>query len=483
MARKNNKRKRILCQKIGKFLSTIWIIVSLIFFILLSQIHILPSKYMLILFCVYSVITLILLILMLYSKIPLKTKISSEIFSIIFLSILLLICSYLYKTIDFMGNIKDKKYQIENYYIVVLKESPYSTLDQLNNKKIGIYNSILDTHEESIERLESKLSFQKKQYEDILKLGEDLLDENIDAIYVNASFLSIIQDDDALFEENTKILETIEIQIDNEIVKKDIDVTKESFNLYISGIDVYGNIASVSRSDVNIIITVNPITHKILLTSIPRDYYVRLHNTTGYRDKLTHAGIYGVDMSIATIEDLLDIDINYYARVNFTTLESLVDAIGGIDVYSDYDFKTIHGNYVYHKGINHLNGKEALSFSRERYAFKDGDRQRGKNQQAVITAIINKALSSKTMITKYTNILNSLQNSFQTNMGSNKIYDLVHMQLDKMPSWTIESISLDGVGKSEYTYSYSSGRLYVMEPDLNTVSFAKNKIDTIMSEK
>lgn len=438
---------------------------------------------MLILFCVYSVITLILLILMLYSKIPLKTKISSEIFSIIFLSILLLICSYLYKTIDFMGNIKDKKYQIENYYIVVLKESPYSTLDQLNNKKIGIYNSILDTHEESIERLESKLSFQKKQYEDILKLGEDLLDENIDAIYVNASFLSIIQDDDALFEENTKILETIEIQIDNEIVKKDIDVTKESFNLYISGIDVYGNIASVSRSDVNIIITVNPITHKILLTSIPRDYYVRLHNTTGYRDKLTHAGIYGVDMSIATIEDLLDIDINYYARVNFTTLESLVDAIGGIDVYSDYDFKTIHGNYVYHKGINHLNGKEALSFSRERYAFKDGDRQRGKNQQAVITAIINKALSSKTMITKYTNILNSLQNSFQTNMGSNKIYDLVHMQLDKMPSWTIESISLDGVGKSEYTYSYSSGRLYVMEPDLNTVSFAKNKIDTIMSEK
>ncbi len=480
MARKNKKRKKIICQKIGKFLSIVWIIISLVFFILLSQIHILPSKYMMILLGIYAVITLVVLILMLNPNIRLKTKTSSEIFSTIFLSIILLICSYLYKTIDFMGNIKDKKYQIENYYVIVLNNSSYQNVDDLDGKKIGIYQSTLDTHDESLVKLKSKISYSQKQYQDILNLGEDLLEENIDAIYVNASFLSIIQEDDETFEGKTKIIDTIEIKISNETVKKDINVTKEAFNLYISGIDVYGNIASVSRSDVNIIVTVNPVTHQILLTSIPRDYYVKLHGTTGYRDKLTHAGIYGVDMSIATIEDLLEIDINYYARVNFTTLEKLVDAIGGIDVYSDYDFTTIHGNYHYNKGINHLNGKEALSFSRERYAFTAGDRQRGKNQQAVITAIINKALSSKTMITKYTSILNSLQNSFQTNMGSDKIYDLVNMQLNKMPSWNITSISLDGTGKSAYTYSYSSGKLYVMEPDLDTVEMAKNKINEMM---
>ena len=437
MARKSKKRKIKTCQKIGKFLSILWIIISLVFFILLLQIHILPSKYVMILLGIYAAITLIVLILMLTPTIHLKAKIGGEIFSTCFLIILLLGCFYLYKTIDFMGNIKDKKYQIENYYVVVLNDSGFQTIQELNGKKIGIYTNTLDTYEESLKRLQAEIMYQNKQYQDILNMWKDLLNKNIDEA---------------------------------------IDVKKESFNLYISGIDIYGNIASVSRSDVNIIITVNPIAHKILLTSIPRDYYVQLHGTTGCRDKLTHAGIYGVDMSISTIEDLLGIDINYYARVNFTTLENLVDAIDGIDVYSDYDFTTIHGNYEYHKGINHLNGKEALSFSRERYAFADGDRQRGKNQQAVITAIINKALSSKTMITKYTNILNLLQDSFQTNMSSDKIYDLVHMQLDQMPSWSIESISLDGTGKSEYTYSYSGGKLYVMEPDLDTVINAQNKI-------
>ena len=482
MARKSNKRKRMICQKIGKILSVAWIIISLAFFIMLSQIHILPGKYMMILLGIYAFITLIVFVLMLNPKINLKTKMSSEIFSTIFLGILLLVCSYLYKTIDFMGNIKDKKYQIENYYVIVLENSHYEKIKDLKEKEIGIYASTLDTQKESLQLLEKKITYQEKTYKDMIALSEDLMAEKIDAIYINASYLSIISDYDETFESKIKIIETIEIKIKNETVKKDLDVTKESFNLYISGIDVYGNIASVSRSDVNMIVTVNPITHKILLTSIPRDYYVRLHGTTGYRDKLTHAGIYGVDMSIATIEDLLEIDINYYARVNFTTLVDLVDAIGGIDVYSDYQFVTIHGGYEYQKGINHLNGAQALSFSRERYAFATGDIQRGKNQQAVIKAIINKALSSKTMITKYTSILNSIQDSFQTNMGSNKIYDLVNMQLDKMPSWTIETISLGGTGKSEYTYSYTGGRSYVMEPDWDTVNDAQEKIKNIMQE-
>ncbi len=481
MAKKNKRKQMILHQRIGKVFSLLLVIVTVIFFGMIFSMNILPIKYMTILLGIYAPIVIILVLLMLMKKLKLKIKIPCEIISVILVFILFLGISYLNKTMNFIGKIKDKKYQTENYYVVVLENSQYQDLNSLKNKTIGIHTSTLDSQEDAFNDFNKKLSYNGKDYTDFMKLGNDLINKNIDAMFINGSYLSILQDEDETFGSKMKILEIIEIKIKNETIKKDIDVTKEPFNLYISGIDIYGNITSVSRSDVNIIVTVNPVTHQILLTSIPRDYYVRLHGTTGYRDKLTHAGIYGVDMSISTLEDLLDIDINYYARVNFTTLIKLVDAIGGVDVYSDYTFTSHHGNFKFNVGMNHMNGEQALGFTRERYAFKDGDRQRGKNQQKVITAIINKALSSKTLITKYTNILDSLQSSFQTNLGSNKIYSLVNMQLDKMPSWEITSISLDGTGKSEYTYSYSGGKLYVMEPDLSTVEDAKEKIKEIMN--
>ena len=220
------------------------------------------------------------------------------------------------------------------------------------------------------------------------------------------------------FENDVRILDTISIKIESNVKVKDADVTKESFNIYISGNDIYGNILSVSRSDVNIIATVNPNTHKILLTTVPRDFYVQLHGTSGYRDKLTHAGVYGIDMSVSTMEDLLDLDINYYMRVNFTSLMKLVDAIGGVDVESDYSFRAASGE-SFVKGINHMNGKQALAFSRERKAFSDGDRQRGKNQQKVIIAILNKTLSSTTLITSYTDILDFLNHIHIILLGHN----------------------------------------------------------------
>ena len=483
MAKKASKKKVVLHSRIGKVLSVLLLIVSAVFFGMIFSMNVLPIKYMGILLGIYIPIVSILVLLMLIKKLKLKIKIPCEVISIIIIFILFLGISYLNKTMNFMVKIKERNYQTENYYVVVLENSDYNILDSLKDKTIGIHTSALDSYEEALNNLNQKLSYKDIEYDDFIEMGNDLIDKKIDAIFINGSYLSILQDEDETFDSKMKIIETIEIKVKNETVKKDIDVTKEPFNLYISGIDIYGNITSVSRSDVNIIVTVNTVTHQILLTSIPRDYYVRLHGTTGYRDKLTHAGIYGVDMSITTLEDLLDIDINYYARVNFTTLIELVDAIGGVDVYSDYSFTSLHGNYKFNVGMNYMNGEQALGFTRERYAFKDGDRQRGKNQQKVITAIINKALSSKTLITKYINILDSLQSSFQTNLGSNKIYSLVNMQLDKMPSWEITSISLDGTGKSEYTYSYSGGKLYVMEPDLSTVNSAKEKIKEVMGNQ
>lgn len=350
MATKSIKKKRIICQKIGKIFSLFIRGISLAFFGMLFKMSVLPTKYMSILLAIYIPIYLILILFMLYKKLKLKIKIPCEVISFFLIILLGFGVFYMYQTMNFMGNIKTKKYQIENYYVVTLKDSDYESLKNLKQKKIGIYNSSLESQKEAISLLKKKLSFEEKNYKDIMKLKDDLLNKKIDAMYINGSYLSIIQDEDNKFESKTKIINTIEIKIENETVKKDINVTKEPFNIYISGIDVFGNISSVSRSDVNIVVTVNPTTHKILLTSIPRDYYVQLHGTTGYKDKLTHAGIYGVDMSISTIEDLLDIDINYYARVNFTTLIELVDAIGGIDVYSDYEFTSLHGHYLFKKG-------------------------------------------------------------------------------------------------------------------------------------
>lgn len=479
MAKKKSKQNKIIIQRIGMVLIILLLAISAIFLGMLLRVNVLPPKYLTIVLLVYLPIVILLLLFMAFTNIKVKIKIGAEVISTILIIFTGFISFYLYKTIDFMGNIKAKDYQVENYYIVVLNDSSYQNLEQLKNQKIGIHMSNLESQKDAVTLLNKKISYKKEEYNDFMELGEDLLDKKVDALYMNGSYLSMLQDENEKFDQNVKLLETIEIQVKNETVKKDTDVTKDAFNIYISGIDIYGNISSVSRSDVNIIVTINPVTHKILLTSIPRDYYVQLHGTTGYRDKLTHAGIYGVDMSVTTLEDLLDIDINYYARVNFTTLIELVDAVGGVTVNSDYNFTAISGERFV-KGENFLNGTKALAFARERHAFVDGDRQRGKNQQKIITAILNKALSSKTLITKYTNILSSLQNSFQTNMDSNKIYNLVNMQLDQMPSWDIESINLDGSGRSEYTYSYSGQRLYVMEPDISSVNSAKEKIKGIM---
>ena len=199
-----------------------------------------------------------------------------------------------------------------------------------------------------------------------------------------------------------------------------ITISKDSFALYISGIDQWGSVSTVrGRSDVNIVAIVNPKIHKVLLINTPRDYYVQLHGKTGLKDKLTHAGVYGIDMSLNTLEDLYDINIDYYLRVNFDTLVKLVDVIGGIEVYSDKTFISSHQrDWKIKEGMNKMDGKQALAYSRERYAYKEGDRHRGKNQQDVITAIIKKASSSKVILTKYNSILDTLEGSFQTNISN-----------------------------------------------------------------
>lgn len=474
--RKKNKKLNLF----SKLTFIIYLLISIVTLGIVVTLKILPIKYMLVGLSIYGLTTLISGILLMNKKIKKQIKIVANIICILFIIIFCLVFNYLNKTLNFMDKILAKEYQLEEYYVLVLESSGYENLNQVTNLQIGIYDGD-DNYKKALDELDKKISFKEKKYKNYVEAATALLEKKEEVILMNASYKTILDEQLIEFGENVRILDTITVKIKNESTVENVDVTKESFNIYISGIDIYGDISLVSRSDVNMIATINPTTHEILLTSIPRDFYVQLHGTTGYKDKLTHAGLYGINMSVTTLEDLFEINIDYYVRVNFTTLINLVDAIGGINVYSDLSFTALtDSSCKYVKGNNQLTGKCALAFSRERYAYQEGDRHRVQNQQNVLTAILNKTLSSKTLITKYTSILESLGSSFQTNMPKDKIYSLVNMQLDEMPSWNVESISVNGSDSYNYTYSYSASKLYVMEPNMKTVATATSKIKGVL---
>ena len=291
-----------------------------------------------------------------------------------------------------------------------------------------------------------------------------MLNGQIGAIIFNEAYREMITSTYPEFTEQTRVLDTKSIKTKVNISKNSKKVTKEPFTVYITGIDTFGEISKTSRSDVNIIATVNPSTHKILLVSTPRDSYIELApleiGTSNAYDKLTHAGIYGVTESIATLENLYNIKIDYYVRVNFTGFEQIVDALGGITVESDYAFQSVDGDW-FNEGTNYLNGWQALEFARERHAFSDGDFQRGRNQMKVIQAIIKKAMSPE-ILTNYTQLLDSVAGCMETSMTRTEIGDLVKMQLSDGGDWDVESYTVLGYIDNRVTYSYGAAPLSVV---------------------
>ena len=248
------------------------------------------------------------------------------------------------------------------------------------------------------------------------------------------------------------------------------------------------------RSDVNMVVTVNPRTHRILLTSFPRDYEVELSNHNGATDKLTHTGMYGIKVGEDAVSQLTGVKMNYYVKVNFTTIQKFIDAIGGVTVNSDVDFTSevweggdsegdkVVSRHHFVKGENHLDGQLALAFARERHAFEDGDNQRIKNQQAVFQAILEKMSSSTTLLNKYNSILGAVGDYMRTNMSEKEIQSIVKMQLDEMPSWYVEKYDAKGYDSYKTTYSGGSQELYVMEPDEDSLATARANIKTVMQD-
>ena len=467
------KKKKVF--KGGKVLSIILLISTLIMFGLIIYANLLPSKFLIVILAPFILIDGLLCLILRKTK---KRK-APIIFFIIMLLIKTIISYYLLSTIGFLSGFKNYDYKTEKYQLVVLKNSSFETIKDLDEKYIGYVDADFQGLDDALKKIDKKITFEKEKYDDIEKLADGLFNKEVSAILLEESQYNILGEERGEFLTLTNTIDTIEIKIKVKVEKDNLDILNKPFTIYITGNDTYGNITGVSRSDVNMLVTINVAQGKVLFTNIPRDYYVSLDGKNA-KDKLTHAGIYGIDSSIKTIENLLDMNINYYLIVNFTSLEGIVDILDGIDINSNYAFTSIQG-YKFKKGMNHLNGEEALAFVRERHAFDalGGDRIRGENQQLVIQALIDKALTPN-ILTKYSSILNSLDGNFMTDFNDKNISKMIKYQLDKNPSWQFETVSLTGTDSKEFTYSYPSKQLYVMIPDEQSIADVKLKINSYL---
>lgn len=368
--------------------------------------------------------------------------------------------------------------------IVVPKESDIKDVSQLTSVQAPT-----KVDKNNIETLMSALKKDKKvdvKVDDVASYQEaydNLKSGKSKAMVLSGSYASLLESVDSNYDSNLKTIYTYKIKKKNNNSAKQVD--SKVFNIYISGIDTYGSISTVSRSDVNIIMTVNMNTHKILLTTTPRDAYVKIPGGGANQyDKLTHAGIYGVETSEQTLENLYGIKIDYYARINFTSFLKLIDQLGGVTVHNDQAFTSLHGKFDFPVGDIQMNSEQALGFVRERYSLDGGDNDRGKNQEKVISAIVNKLASLKS-VSNFTSIVNNLQDSVQTNISLDTINALANTQLDSGSKFTVTSQAVTGTGSTGQLTSYAmpNSSLYMMKLDNSSVARASQAIKNLMEEK
>ncbi len=483
MTKKKNKKKVVL-NIIFNVIALISTVIAVVFAIYIYKLDMLPDKYLKIIFIALGILYLILLGFTLPRHMKRGFKITACIFFVIFAFVFGYGIKYVDKTISFFDKINDELKQKEEYQLKTLSKNKLSK-ENIDGKKVGIFkNANYDNIVKYIGKKNYKLEI--VEYDDPIKLFEDLESGEIDLIIASDTVYELLETELDYMKIELTDVDILEVPVDEktEDIVKVVDVTNTSFNIYIAGGDAYGSIDKVMNTDVNMVATVDPINHKILLTSIPRDYYVNLPGKgEDVYDKLTHAGYYGVGESVKAVEKLLDIDINYYAKVNFSTIINIIQAIGGIDVKSDYTFTEDNSQHYFRfkKGINHMNGWQALAFARERHAFSDGDVTRVKNQQKVISAVINKISSSKTLISNYTSILDAVSSSLSTSLDTKSISRLVKMQINDMRGWDVASQNLVGHGAtSKNCFSIPNMNLYVMKQDENSVNTASTKIKEFM---
>ncbi len=455
------------------------IILSIYIVISVNKLNVIPTKYYILGIILLFLINLLAVILLVLKNIV--PKILGVMLSIIFILVSIIGLKYINRTNEFLDtSFNNNAVEISTYNLIVLKTSKYTNINDIENLKLGYLNN----SKETLTKLKDTITTENIEYEDIFDLYDDLINKKISSILIDESYLDVIKDERKDIDNKIKVIYSFkeETIIENKNNKEDKIV--RPINIYISGSDSRSNnIQNKSRSDVNMIVSINPNTNEILLTSIPRDYYVQVHGQTGLKDKLTHSGIYGLDVSSSTIEDLFNIKIDYSIKLGFNAVVEVVDLVNGIDIYSDRTFNSYHiKGWIVKEGMNHFNGKQALAYSRERYAYPTGDRHRIQNQQQVLEAVLKRILSDKSILLKYEDLLSSLGNLYRTDIPKEIITAYVKEQLENGDKWTFKTQWVNGKGASLNTHTSPKYRRYVMIPNEEDVKNASEKIKNIIND-
>lgn len=478
----------------GIIISAVLFCAEMAFIVLLLYTKLISVKYIGVISAMLLVF--LLLVYLLVRKARKKIRfIIGVVLSVLILAVLGTGSLYIYKTVSALDTITGVNKDVTKINVYVKEDDPAQKLADASGYTFGILSELdRDNTDQALQQMYYELGsdVQTNEYSGLSELADSLNNGTTGAIILNQAYLDVLDEMDNYSSFSSQLREIASLQVETVVQRKtpqvteavgsttetsdnssaDAAVTDEVYTIYVSGIDTRGEMTASSRSDVNIILTVNTRTKQILMVSTPRDYFVPLSISNGVPDKLTHAGIYGVNVSMDTLNMLYDININYYFRLNFAGFEKIIDALGGITVNSDYEFDSQNTKgYHFNKGENHLNGEQALVFTRERYAFKEGDRQRGRDQMAVIQGVVDKA-TQPAFLKNYLLVMDSLDGCFETNVPYDIIASLVRKQLDEGGSWQVLSYSTDGTGDTQKPYSMSQ-KAYVMIPDQTTVDKAK----------
>lgn len=453
----------------------------------------------------YPFLLILGLVCLIFVLLNLEFKHSKKITNTVLAISLILSCAYMlgayyiFRTNGTLASITAiKNTNDNNISVIVMSESDIDSLENLSGKKVGILKNIdKGGTEKALEQIQKEMpvEFEQVELDSVPQEAMALYNGDVDAIILNEAYRTNVTEleDYADFSTRTRVIFQAHFKTSatNEALAVS-DVTTKPYNILISGNDTYGDVGELSRSDVNMVVTVNPMTSTVLLTSIPRDSYIPVDCGDAYAcaegelDKITHTGINGITSTKRTVEKLLDIEINYTFRVNFSSVTNIVDSLGGIDievpegqaVETFYADSTLEGVT---EGWNHLDGERALSFARERYAYIDGDNQRVRNQQMVLKAIFNKATSPE-IIVNYISLLKALESAFDTTLSQDEITDFIKYQIQAIPDWKFESYQVSGDGDTLFCPSLGQ-EAYVTVLDQNTVALAHDKIMAVLDGK
>lgn len=487
------KEQNKVLRGIGIVLSILLVVASFYLLYQLIKINVLPTKLLFLITIIFVLLDAIFALLLCYYTRAIVSKIICVVITLVLIFGSCLGGYYISKTGSLLTNITNVTKHAKNTVSVVVKQSSdIKNKSQLNGLSVGTLRTIgTQGSSKALKELSKDgIVMNQSEYDSLSAMLEAFYNGEVDSIIINESSRSQILDMESYadFDNNTRVVYQTSYKVENTDKANAVsDITSKPFNVLISGSDTRGGFDENGRSDVIMVATINPKTSTILLTSVPRDFYVTTACDAadgcmqGALDKITHTGIHGTNTTKRTVEQLLGIEINYTFKVGFDTVTDLVDALGGVDVYVEPGYAVSTSTFSVHEGTNHLDGEHALAYARERYSYTEGDRQRTKNQQQVLMGIVNEA-TKPSVITKYASIMDAMANTFSTTMSNEEISDLIKYQINNNPKWKMEQYMVDGTGDTLMCAELGDAAS-VMVPDQSTVKMAKDKINAVLAGK